>query len=39
MHNVSRLATNTQRLASAYDTRPLVALARALAGITDTHVH
>jgi aromatic ring hydroxylase len=34
MYNVSSLATNKQRLASSYDTRPYVALARTLAGIT-----
>jgi aromatic ring hydroxylase len=34
MYNVGSLATNKQRLASVYDTRPYVALARELAGIT-----
>jgi len=34
MYNVSSLATNRQRLASAYDTSPFVALAKELAGIT-----
>src|ERR671922_160708 len=34
MYNVSSLATNKQRLASAYDTSPFVALAKELAGIT-----
>ena len=34
MYNVSSLATNKQRLASAYDTTPFVALAKELAGIT-----
>jgi len=34
MYNVGSLATNKQRLASTYDTRPYVALARELAGIT-----
>jgi 4-hydroxyphenylacetate 3-monooxygenase len=33
MYNVSSLATNKQRLASAYDTSPFVALAKELAGI------
>lgn len=33
MYNVGSLATNKQRLASVYDTRPCVALARELAGI------
>lgn len=33
MFNVGSLATNKQRLASVYDTRPFVALARELAGI------
>jgi 4-hydroxyphenylacetate 3-monooxygenase len=33
MYNVSSLATNKQRLASAYDTSSFVALARELAGI------
>jgi 4-hydroxyphenylacetate 3-monooxygenase len=35
MYNVGSLATNKQRLASTYDTRACVALARELAGITD----
>lgn len=35
MYNVGSLATNKQRLASAYDTRPFVALAKELAGISD----
>ena len=35
MYNVGSLATNKQRLASAYDTRPYVALARELAGIAE----
>ena len=34
MYNVGSLATNKQRLASTYDTRACVALARELAGIT-----
>ena len=34
MYNVGSLATNKQRLASTYDTRSCVALARELAGIT-----
>jgi 4-hydroxyphenylacetate 3-monooxygenase len=34
MYNVSSLATNKQRLASAYDTSPFVALAKELAGLT-----
>jgi aromatic ring hydroxylase len=34
MYNVSSLATNKQRLTSAYDTRPFVALAKDIAGIT-----
>jgi 4-hydroxyphenylacetate 3-monooxygenase len=34
MYNVSSLATNKQRLVSAYDTSPFVALAKELAGIT-----
>jgi aromatic ring hydroxylase len=34
MYNVGSLATNKQRLASSYDTRPYVALTRELAGIT-----
>ena len=34
MYNVGSLATNKQRLASTYDTRHCVALARELAGIT-----
>src|SRR5438132_13401786 len=34
MYNVGSLATNKQRLASVYDTRPYVALARELAGLT-----
>jgi aromatic ring hydroxylase len=33
MYNVSSLATNKQRLASAYETSPFVALAKELAGI------
>jgi aromatic ring hydroxylase len=33
MYNVSSLATNKQRLASSYDTRPYIALTRELAGI------
>jgi 4-hydroxyphenylacetate 3-monooxygenase len=33
MYNVSSLATNKQRLASAYDTAPFAALARELAGM------
>jgi hypothetical protein len=33
MYNVGSLATNKQRLASTYDTRACVALARELAGI------
>lgn len=33
MYNVGSLATNKQRLASTYDTRPYMALARELAGI------
>jgi aromatic ring hydroxylase len=39
MYNVSSLATNKQRLASAYDTSPFVALAKDLAGITVTNAH
>jgi hypothetical protein len=31
---VSSLATNKQRLASAYDTSPFVALAKELAGLS-----
>lgn len=34
MYNVGSLATNKQRLASTYDTRPCVELAKELAGIT-----
>ena len=34
MYNVGSLATNKQRLASTYDTRACVALARELAGLT-----
>ena len=34
MYNVGSLATNKQRLASTYDTRPYVALAKELAGLT-----
>ena len=34
MYNVGSLATNKQRLASTYDTRSCVALARELAGIS-----
>ena len=34
MYNVGSVATNKQRLASTYDTRACVALARELAGIT-----
>jgi 4-hydroxyphenylacetate 3-monooxygenase len=34
MYNVGSLATNKQRLASTYDTRPYVALARELAGLS-----
>lgn len=34
MYNVGSLATNKQRLASSYDTRPYVALTKELAGIT-----
>jgi 4-hydroxyphenylacetate 3-monooxygenase len=34
MYNVGSLATNKQRLASSYDTRPYTTLARELAGIT-----
>jgi aromatic ring hydroxylase len=33
MYNVSSLTTNKQRLASAYETRPFMALAKELAGI------
>jgi len=33
MYNVGSLATNKQRFASVYDTRPCVALAKELAGI------
>jgi aromatic ring hydroxylase len=33
MYNVGSLATNKQRLANVYDSRPFVALARELAGI------
>ena len=35
MYNVGSLATNKQRLASTYDTRACIALARELAGIAD----
>jgi 4-hydroxyphenylacetate 3-monooxygenase len=34
MYNVGSLTTNKQRLASSYDTRPYVSLAKALAGST-----
>lgn len=34
MYNVGSLATNKQRLAGTYDTRPYVDLVRELAGIT-----
>jgi aromatic ring hydroxylase len=34
MYNVSSLATNKQQLATSYDTRPFIALARELAGST-----
>jgi aromatic ring hydroxylase len=34
MYNVSSLATNKQRLASTYDTSPLVDLAKEIAGLT-----
>jgi aromatic ring hydroxylase len=35
MYNVSSLATNKQRLASSYDTRPYVTLTRELAGLIE----
>jgi 4-hydroxyphenylacetate 3-monooxygenase len=34
MYNVGSLATNKQRLASSYDTRPYVSLAKEIAGLT-----
>ena len=34
MYNVGSLVTNKQRLASTYDTRPFISLAKELAGIT-----
>jgi aromatic ring hydroxylase len=39
MYNVGSLATNKQRLASAYDTSPFVALAKEVASCTNTPVH
>ena len=39
MYNVASLATNKQRLASTYDTRPCVALARELAGSPGLAAH
>ena len=34
MYNVGSLVTNKQRLATVYDTRPFISLAKELAGIT-----